>query len=163
MGGKLSLAEVKANFVFDPFGVNKFTQGKEKLIYGLLAVFVVIQIASFLNAGKIIAQSFFYITSSITGCFWKSNDYLVKSTGITLEDVGGNEEATEAIREFISYIKNPKPYIQMGVKMPKGILLYGPPGTGKTLIAQAAASEAKIPVLYASGSAFIEKYVGVGA
>mgnify|MGYP000946225391 FL=1 len=51
----------------------------------------------------------------------------------------------------------------MKVRMPKGILLYGPPGTGKTLIAKAAATEAKIPVLYASGSEFVEMYVGLGA
>ena len=51
----------------------------------------------------------------------------------------------------------------MGVKMPRGVLLHGPPGTGKTLIAKAAASEAKIPVVYASGSEFVELYVGVGA
>jgi cell division protease FtsH len=51
----------------------------------------------------------------------------------------------------------------MGVVMPKGVLLYGPPGTGKTLIAKAAASEAKIPMIYASGSEFVELYVGLGA
>ena len=51
----------------------------------------------------------------------------------------------------------------MGVVMPKGVLLYGPPGTGKTLMAKAAASEAKIPMIYASGSEFVELYVGLGA
>jgi ATP-dependent Zn protease len=60
-------------------------------------------------------------------------------------------------------MKNPKMFMDAGVRMPKGLLLYGPPGTGKTLIAKAAAAEAKIPVIYTSGSEFVEIYVGVGA
>lgn len=60
-------------------------------------------------------------------------------------------------------MKNPKLFMDAGVRMPKGLLLYGPPGTGKTLIAKAAAAEAQIPVIYTSGSEFVEIYVGVGA
>jgi cell division protease FtsH len=60
-------------------------------------------------------------------------------------------------------MKNPDLYLNAGVRMPKGMLLYGPPGTGKTLIAKAAAAEAKIPVIYTSGSEFVEIYVGLGA
>mmetsp|Transcript_40622 Transcript_40622/g.61897 ORF Transcript_40622/g.61897 Transcript_40622/m.61897 type:complete len:315 (+) Transcript_40622:439-1383(+) len=81
----------------------------------------------------------------------------------TFEDVGGCEQAKEAIKEIIDYITHPESFRKMGVRMPKGILLSGPPGTGKTLIAKVAASEAGIPVLYASGSEFVELYVGMGA
>jgi cell division protease FtsH len=77
--------------------------------------------------------------------------------------VGGCVKAKEAILEIIDYIKNPNLYKDAGVRMPKGVLLYGPPGTGKTLIAKAAAAEADIPVIYSSGSEFVEVFVGLGA
>jgi cell division protease FtsH len=79
------------------------------------------------------------------------------------EDVGGCRKAKEAISEIIDYIKNPTLFKNAGVRMPKGVLLYGPPGTGKTLIAKAAAAEAGIPVIYSSGSEFVEVFVGLGA
>ena len=81
----------------------------------------------------------------------------------TFQDVGGNNKAKEAIIEIIDFIKNPELFQNAGVRMPKGVLLYGPPGTGKTLIAKAAASEAGIPVIFASGSEFVEVFVGLGA
>ena len=81
----------------------------------------------------------------------------------TFDDIGGCEKAKTAINEIIDYIKNPEFYQENGVKMPKGVLLYGPPGTGKTLIAKAAAAEAGIPVIYSSGSEFVEVFVGLGA
>jgi len=77
--------------------------------------------------------------------------------------VGGCVKAKEAIGEVIEYIKNPEVFHNAGVRMPKGVLLYGPPGTGKTLIAKAAAAEAGIPVIYSSGSEFVEVFVGLGA
>jgi ATP-dependent Zn protease len=81
----------------------------------------------------------------------------------SFEDIGGCNKAKDAIKEVIEYMKNPKLFMDAGVRMPKGLLLYGPPGTGKTLIAKAAAAEAQIPVIYTSGSEFVEIYVGVGA
>ena len=63
----------------------------------------------------------------------------------------------------MDFVKNKERYAQMGVKMPRGVLLYGPEGTGKTLVAKAAANEAGVPMLYASGSEFVEMFVGVGA
>ena len=86
-----------------------------------------------------------------------------KQKGKSFEDIGGCEKAKEAVKQIIDYIRVPEQYKKMGVRMPKGILLYGPPGTGKTLIAKAAATEAKIPMLYCSGSEFVELYVGLGA
>jgi len=81
----------------------------------------------------------------------------------TFKDVGGCKKAIDALTEIIDYIKNPQLYKSAGIRMPKGVLLYGPPGTGKTLIARAAASEAGIPVIYCSGSEFVEVFVGLGA
>lgn len=81
----------------------------------------------------------------------------------TFDDVGGCQKAKAAIAEIIDYIKNPEMYVKAGVRMPKGVLLYGPPGTGKTLIAKAAAAEAGLPVIYSSGSEFVEVFVGLGA
>jgi cell division protease FtsH len=86
-----------------------------------------------------------------------------KNKVITFDDVGGCRKAVDALREVIDYIKNPELYRSAGVRMPKGVLLYGPPGTGKTLIAKAAATEAGIPVIYCSGSEFVEVFVGLGA
>lgn len=77
--------------------------------------------------------------------------------------VGGCEPAKRAILDIIDYIRHRKKYRALGVKMPRGVLLHGPPGTGKTLVAKAAAAEAGIPVIYASGSEFVELYVGLGA
>lgn len=93
----------------------------------------------------------------------KKQDLDERQKGKTFADIGGCEEAKEAIRDIIDYIRHPEHYAKMGVRMPKGVLLYGPPGTGKTLMAKAAATEAGIPVLYSSGSEFVELYVGLGA
>lgn len=93
----------------------------------------------------------------------KKKDLDKKQKVKTFADIGGCEPAKDAIGEIIDYIRNPEYYSKMGVRMPKGILMYGPPGTGKTLIAKAAATEAGIPVIYASGSEFVELYVGLGA
>ena len=86
-----------------------------------------------------------------------------QDSGKTFDDVGGCEKAKEAILEIIDFIKVPDMYQNMGLKMPKGVLLCGPPGTGKTLIAKAAAKEAGIPFIFTSGSEFVEIYVGNGA
>ena len=81
----------------------------------------------------------------------------------TFADIGGNDAAKDAIREIIDYVKHPKEFKAMGVRMPRGVLLYGPPGTGKTLIARAAACEAGIPLMYCAGSEFVELFVGMGS
>lgn len=93
----------------------------------------------------------------------EKKDIQSKQTVKTLSDVGGCSKAKDAILEVIDFIKNPEQFKNMGVRMPKGILLYGPPGTGKTLIAKAAAAEAGIPVIFASGAEFVEIFVGMGA
>lgn len=86
-----------------------------------------------------------------------------KKTNISFKDVAGLEEIKEELQETIDFINSPDKYIKMGAKIPKGVLFYGPPGTGKTLLAKAVAGETNSSFLYASGSEFVEKYVGVGA
>ena len=81
----------------------------------------------------------------------------------TFNDVAGLKEAKEELKEIVDFLKNPKKYLQMGAKIPKGVLLMGPPGTGKTLLARAVATEAGVPFFSISGSEFIEMFVGVGS
>ncbi|WP_341266579.1 ATP-dependent zinc metalloprotease FtsH [Candidatus Phytoplasma fraxini] len=81
----------------------------------------------------------------------------------TFQDVAGNEEEKEEMRELIDFLQNPIQYEQIGASIPKGVLLEGPPGTGKTLLAKALAGEARVPFYAVSGSEFVEIYVGVGA
>jgi len=78
-------------------------------------------------------------------------------------DVQGVEEAKDEVKEIVDFLKFPERYIQLGAKIPKGLLLVGPPGTGKTLLAKAVAGEASVPFFSVSGSSFIEMFVGVGA
>ncbi|MBC2579736.1 ATP-dependent zinc metalloprotease FtsH [Clostridium sp. DJ247] len=89
--------------------------------------------------------------------------YAESETGVTFNDVAGQEEAKESLVEIVDFLHNPKKYTEIGAKLPKGALLVGPPGTGKTLIAKAVAGEAKVPFFSISGSAFVEMFVGMGA
>jgi len=82
---------------------------------------------------------------------------------ITFKDVAGLEEAKQELMEVVDFLKNPKKYLQMGAKIPRGVLLVGPPGTGKTLLAKAVANESNVPFFSISGSEFIELFVGVGS
>lgn len=81
----------------------------------------------------------------------------------TFNDVAGLKEAKEELKEIVDFLKNPKKYLQMGARIPRGVLLMGPPGTGKTLLARAVATEAGVPFFSISGSEFIEMFVGVGS
>lgn len=85
------------------------------------------------------------------------------SNAVTFKDVAGLDEVKEELEEVIDFIKNSEKYKRMGAKIPNGILFHGPPGTGKTLMASAVAGESNSHFIYASGSEFVEKYVGVGA
>lgn len=83
--------------------------------------------------------------------------------GISFEDVAGNEEAKDSLKELVDFIQKPEKYNKYGARIPRGVLLYGPPGTGKTLLAKALAGEAKVPFYSVSGSDFIQVYAGLGA
>ena len=89
--------------------------------------------------------------------------YMEKQTGVTFQNVAGQDEAKESLQEVVDFLHNPEKYSGIGAKLPKGALLVGPPGTGKTLLANAVAGEAGVPFFSLSGSAFVEMYVGVGA
>ena len=82
---------------------------------------------------------------------------------VTFNDVAGADEEKAELQEIVEFLKNPKKFVDLGARIPKGVLLVGPPGTGKTLIAKAVAGEAGVPFLSISGSDFVELYVGVGA
>lgn len=85
------------------------------------------------------------------------------SKRIRFNDVAGNEEAKESLKDMVDFIKNPEIYNEYGARLPRGVLLYGAPGTGKTLLAKAMAGEAEVPFYAVSGSDFVQVYAGLGA
>ncbi len=97
--------------------------------------------------------------------FGKSRARMVVDTikQISFKNVAGLDEEKEELREIVDFLKNPKKYLMVGARIPKGVLLVGPPGTGKTLLARAVAGEAGVPFFSISGSDFVEMFVGVGA
>ncbi len=86
-----------------------------------------------------------------------------KNQKVTFKDVAGAKEAKEELKEIVDFLKKPKKFLQIGARIPKGVLLMGSPGTGKTLLARAVAGEAGVPFFSISGSEFVEMFVGVGA
>jgi cell division protease FtsH len=82
---------------------------------------------------------------------------------VTFKDVAGVKEAKEELKEVVEFLQNPKKFLDLGARIPKGVLLLGSPGTGKTLMARAVAGEASVPFFHISGSEFVEMFVGVGA
>ncbi len=86
-----------------------------------------------------------------------------KKKRTTFKDVAGVREAKEELLEIVDFLKNPKKFIELGARIPRGVLLLGPPGTGKTLLAKAVSGEADVPFFNISGSEFVEMFVGVGA
>ena len=97
--------------------------------------------------------------------FAKSKAKIISSDNpkVLFKDVAGCEEAKTELQEIVGFLKNPKKYLAIGAKIPRGALLLGPPGTGKTLLAKAVSGEAKVPFFSISGAEFVEMFVGVGA
>ena len=97
--------------------------------------------------------------------FGKSRAKLMSDSSkkMTFRDVAGLSEEKEELEEIVDFLRNPKKYIEVGARIPKGVILEGPPGTGKTLLAKAIAGEAEVPFFTISGSDFVEMFVGVGA
>ena len=97
--------------------------------------------------------------------FGKSHANMVdpNKNKITFADVAGADEEKDELKEIVDFLKEPQKYLELGARIPKGVLLVGPPGTGKTLLAKAVAGEAKVPFFSISGSDFVEMFVGVGA
>ena len=123
----------------------------------------VIPIALFWALGRILSRRMTGGMNALS--FGKSGAKIVasESTGVTFEDVAGEEEAKEALKEIVDFLEHPGKYASIGARLPKGALLVGPPGTGKTLLAKAVAGEAKVPFFSISGSEFVEMFVGMGA
>ncbi|PPB67320.1 ATP-dependent metallopeptidase FtsH/Yme1/Tma family protein [Campylobacter hyointestinalis] len=84
-------------------------------------------------------------------------------SNVMFKDVAGIDEVKVELMEIVDFLKNPKAYKDLGIKMPKGVLMVGPPGVGKTLVAKAVAGEANVPFFYQSGASFVQIYVGMGA
>lgn len=126
------------------------------IIFPILLVAAVVGLIIYMNRGANNANKQAFD-------FGKSRARLSKNQKTTFEDVAGADEEKEELQEIIDFLKNPKKYIDLGARIPKGVILVGPPGTGKTLIARAVAGEANVPFYYVSGSDFLEMFVGVGA
>ncbi|AFV75743.1 ATP-dependent metalloprotease FtsH [Thermus oshimai JL-2] len=123
-----------------------------------------------LLVGLLLGALFYFSRTARTGpsdgafSFTKSRaKVLTEAPKVTFKDVAGAEEAKEELKEIVEFLKNPGRFHEMGARIPKGVLLVGPPGVGKTHIARAVAGEAKVPFITASGSDFVEMFVGVGA
>jgi len=86
-----------------------------------------------------------------------------KKEKVTFKDVAGAHEAKEELQEIVEFLRNPKKFLDIGARIPKGVLLMGPPGSGKTLLARAVAGESNVPFFHVSGSEFVELFVGIGA
>ena len=95
--------------------------------------------------------------------FGRARTVEAKDTAVTFADVAGADEEKQELQELVDFLKEPQKFIDLGARIPKGVLLVGPPGTGKTLLARAVAGEAGVRFLSISGSDFVELYVGVGA
>ncbi|MFL0250356.1 ATP-dependent metallopeptidase FtsH/Yme1/Tma family protein [Clostridium neuense] len=120
-----------------------------------LALSVLTLIAVFIKSSKLTSKKVFAVDNL--------NADEVKDINVNFENVAGNEEAKENVKDVIDFLKSPEKYYSYGARMPKGIILYGEPGTGKTLLAKAVAGEANVPFYAMSGSDFVQVYVGVGA
>ncbi len=151
-----SLSAVKV-IIKDPSG---FKYWFSTLAPILLPLFVIIFIVIFLSKqmGKNGMKAFTFGASRA-----RLIDPRDESQKITFKNVAGAKEAKEELTEIVDFLRNPKKFIDIGARIPKGVLLMGPPGTGKTLLARAVAGESKVPFFSISGSEFVEMFVGVGA
>lgn len=157
---------------------------KRTIVFSLIiySFFMVIIPSKFVTNNVIGTKIFFAITAiSLLVYYLRSNkkDLLVTASvsdsiafeeknkrnksDTSFKDIAGLEEVKEELSEVISFFNNHEKFTKMGAKIPSGILFYGPPGTGKTMLAKSVAGESKSNFIYASGSEFVEKYVGVGA
>jgi len=130
------------------------------LMFGLpLLVFVFFFFMIFRQAKAGAAQAFTF-TKARARLFGAEGH---PKTKITFKDVAGLKEAKEELQEIVDFLRNPKKYLKMGARIPRGVLLLGGAGTGKTLISRAVAGEANVPFFHISGSEFVEMFVGVGS
>ncbi len=136
-------------------------------------MFVLINILPFLLPIIFILLFFWYLSRQVKGAgmqamtFGQSKARITdpndKNNRVTFKDVAGCKEAKEELKEIVDFLKSPKKFLDIGARIPKGVILTGAPGTGKTLLARAVAGEASVPFFHLSGSEFVEMFVGVGA
>jgi len=135
--------------------------------------FWILNILPFLLPIIFILLFFWYISRQVRGAgmqalsFGQSKARITdpndKNNKVTFKDVAGCKEAKEELKEIVDFLKSPKKFLDIGARIPKGVILTGAPGTGKTLLARAVAGEAGVPFFHLSGSEFVEMFVGVGA
>ncbi len=136
-------------------------------------MFLLLNILPFLLPIVFILLFFWYISRQVRGAgmqalsFGQSKARMTdpndKNNKVTFKDVAGCKEAKEELKEIVDFLKSPKKFLDIGARIPKGVILTGAPGTGKTLLARAVAGEASVPFFHLSGSEFVEMFVGVGA
>ncbi|KLU05578.1 Cell division protein FtsH [Rhodopirellula islandica] len=142
----------------------KFTGSRPPSVMQNLLLWWVLPLVAFLFLSRFLANRIGNTGQAMMG-FGRSKAKLVadEDTGVRFTDVAGCVEAKFELEEVVDFLKNPERYVDLGAKIPKGVLLVGPPGTGKTLLARAVAGEAGVPFFSISGSEFVEMFVGVGA
>ena len=136
-------------------------------------MFVLLNILPFLLPIVFILLFFWYLSRQMKGAgmqalsFGQSKARITdpndKNNRVTFKDVAGCKEAKEELKEIVDFLKSPKKFLDIGARIPKGVILTGAPGTGKTFLARAVAGEAGVPFFHLSGSEFVEMFVGVGA
>ena len=136
-------------------------------------MFLLLNILPFLLPIVFILLFFWYLSRQVRGAgmqalsFGQSKARMTdpndKTNKVTFKDVAGCKEAKEELKEIVDFLKSPKKFLDIGARIPKGVMLTGAPGTGKTLLARAVAGEASVPFFHLSGSEFVEMFVGVGA
>lgn len=150
---------------FSDFMQNKITEGTN-------VEFIVKDIPAFIAiSGRILsllptilfAVLIYFTVKMYTGGKGEVYEDIAHDSDVKFKDIAGLDEEREQLMEIVDFLKNPKDYMEMGAKIPRGVLLYGDPGTGKTLIAKAIAGEAGVPFISMSGSEFIEMFAGLGA
>ena len=168
--GDTALTQTLVNYGVTPEQLSKLTidvQGPST------ARLILLNVAPFLVPVIIILAIFWFLSRQMRGAgmqafsFGQSKARIIdpndKSQRVTFRDVAGAREAKEELAEIVDFLKNPKKFLDIGARIPKGLLLMGAPGTGKTLLARAVAGEAGVPFFSISGSEFVEMFVGVGA
>lgn len=145
-----------------------FTGNIPKVVFGTTTTVSIMSIIYPILMIVLFAVMIFFIFRQVKGANNKSFDFVKSRARIypsktKFTDVAGEDEEKAELEDIVDFLKNPKKYIDLGAKIPKGVLLVGPPGTGKTLLARAVAGEAGVPFFTISGSDFMELFVGVGA
>lgn len=165
-----TLSELANNYGVDPA---KILRVEQEVVEPSGLSYWVATLLPFLLPFLLLAGFIYFMSRQIQGANMRAmsfgqsrareSDWRDKKNKITFKDVAGVKEAKEDLVEVVEFLKNPQKFLNLGARIPKGVLLVGSPGTGKTLLARAVAGEANAPFFHISGSEFVEMFVGVGA